>query len=104
MISSAAFLFILFSVGVVSFVVGLRLGGRSQPSSPLSEEEQVAAAFGVLKRHFEKRALADMEASGARLWSPDPALVAELSHGSRLDAPVLVGRNGKVDPEPRDHR
>ena len=61
----------LLSVGVVSLVVGLRLGARSQTPAPQSEEEQVMAAFGVLKRHFEKKALADMQSSGAPLWTPE---------------------------------
>lgn len=101
-VSPAALLFALLGVALVSFLVGLRVGVRSQAPSPQSEEAQVAAAFGVLKRHFEKQALAEMEASGAPLWSPDPARVAELSHGSRLDAPVFVGRNAKAGPHSTD--
>lgn len=91
----------LLSVGVVSLVVGLWLGARAQIAAPPSEEEQVAAAFGVLKRHFEKKALAEMQSSGAALWTPDPARVAELCHGSDLDSPVPVGRNLKASPPPR---
>ncbi|WP_312163978.1 hypothetical protein [Phenylobacterium sp.] len=94
--AALGYLLVLLGVGVVSFVVGLRLGARAQALPPLSEDEQVAAAFGVLKRRFEKEALAEMQASGAPLWSPDPARVAELSYGARLDGPVLVGRNTKA--------
>lgn len=85
----------LLGVGVVSLVVGLRLGSQARVLRPLSEEEEVAAAFGVLKRHFEKRALAQMEASGAPLWSPDPGRLAELSYGAAPEAPVIVGHNMK---------
>lgn len=90
------YLFGLFAVGVVAFVVGLRLGARTQIRSEPSEDEQAAAAFGVLHRHFERRALAALESSGAPMWSPDPARVADLSHGGERDVPALVGRNGLV--------
>lgn len=100
-VSLLGYLVGLLSVGVVSLIVGIWLGARARIAAPPSEQEQVAAAFGVLKRHFEKKALADMRASGAPLWTPDPARVAELSHGSDLDAPVPVGRNVKTSQPPR---
>jgi hypothetical protein len=86
----------LFAVGAVAFIVGLRLGVRSTARPQPSEDEQVAAAFGVLRRHFERCALAELESSGAPLWSPDPARVADLSHGLERDVPALVGRNAAV--------
>lgn len=103
-LAALGYLLIPLCVGVVSFVVGLRIGARAPMTRPQSEEEQVAAAFGILKRHFEKNALAEMEASGAPLWSPDPVRVAELSYGSDLDAPVLVGRNTKAGQQSPNHR
>ena len=101
--SLAGYLLIPLAMGVVSFVVGLRLGARARTASPLSEDEQVAAAFGVLRRHFEKTALAEMQASGAPLWSPDPARVADLCHGSQIDSTVLVGRNTRATQQSPDH-
>ena len=103
--ASSAFLGYLVGmlcVGVFSLVVALRHGARSQIAAPQSEEEQVRAAFGVLKRHFEKTALAEMQASGAALWTPDPARVAELSYGADPDAPALVGRDLKAPLRGRD--
>ncbi len=99
-ISPAVFLLIVLGVGVLCLVVGIRLGVRAGRPAVRSEEEQVAAAFGILKRHFEKKSLADLEASGAPLWSPDPTRVAALSHGSRPGAPVTVGRNTRTDGRP----
>lgn len=96
-ISPIAFLFAILCVGVVSLVVGIRIGIRGSRPARMSDEEQVAAAFGVLKRHFERKALADLEASGAQLWSPDPMRVAELSHCAGRGASVSVGRNTKAD-------
>lgn len=99
-ISPAVFLLIVLGVGVLCLVVGIRLGVRAGRPAVRSEEEQVAAAFGILKRHFEKKSLADLEASGAPLWSPDPTRVAALSHGSCPGAPVAVGRNIRTDGRP----
>lgn len=92
------YLFGLFAAAVVAFTVGLRLGARTTISPQLSDDEQVAAAFGVLRRHFERCALAELEATGAPIWSPDPARVADLSHGLERDVPALVGRNAAVPP------
>lgn len=89
----------LLGVGVVSLVVGLRLGARSQAAPPPSEAEQLSAAVALLRRYFEKKALADLEASGAQLWSPDPDRVADLSYGLVRDASVAVGRNVKTEPQ-----
>lgn len=70
-------------VGATALLIGIRVGSRTKTQPILSEDEQVAAALGVLRRHSEKRALARMEAAGARLWTPDPERVAELSSGRR---------------------
>ncbi|CAN7458524.1 hypothetical protein LJR164_003020 [Phenylobacterium sp. LjRoot164] len=94
------YLFGLFAVGVVAFTVGLRLGVRTTVKPPPSEDEQVAAAFGVLRRHFERCALAELESTGAPIWSPDPARVADLSYGLERDVPALVGRNGAARRAP----
>lgn len=76
----------LFSVGVIALLVGVRLGAKSTLSPPPSEQEQLATALRVLRRHHEQAALAEMQAAGAELWSPDPERVAELSYGARIDA------------------
>lgn len=86
----------LLSVGVVAFVLGLRVGARARGSAPLSEDQQVAAALNVLRRHLEMRALADLEASGAPIWSPDARRVAELSFGLQRDRSASVGLNVKA--------
>lgn len=68
-------------VGAAAFLFGIRVGTRTKVQPIQSEDEQVAAALGVLRRHFEKRALARMVAAGARLWTPDPDRIAKLRDG-----------------------
>lgn len=72
----------LLTVGVIALLVGIRLGAHTKVQTPPSDEEQVAAALGVLRRHLERKALADMQAAGGPLWAPDPDRVAELSYGA----------------------
>ena len=78
----------LLSVGITALLVGIRIGARTRPAPVKSEEEQVAAAFGVLRRHMEKKALAEMQAQGGPIWSPDPDRVAELSYGATNARPT----------------
>lgn len=105
-ISPAVFGYVLslLAVAVVAFIVGLRIGARARVQTPLSEEEEVAAALGVLRRHVERRALAELETSGAPIWTPDAARLAELSFGSPRDVSVAVGRNTKTSQRSSDHR
>lgn len=86
--TAVGYVFALFTVGVVSLLVGIRLGARTKVQAPLSDEEQVTAALGILRRHFERKALADMQAAGRPLWTPDPERVAELSFGAEPDVSV----------------
>lgn len=79
----------LLTVGVIALLVGIRLGAHTtKVQAPLSDEEQVTAALGVLRRHLERKALADMQAAGRPLWTPDPDRVAELSYGAETDVSV----------------
>lgn len=94
--ATLGYLFGLMGVGAVSLIVGLRVGARVRPVAPVSQEAQLLAAISLLRRHFEERALADLEASGAKLWSPDPARIADLSFGAEGDTTVNVSGNAKV--------
>jgi hypothetical protein len=76
----------LLSVGVIALLVGIRLGAKSTIAAPPSEQEQLVQALRILRRHYEQAALAEMQAAGAQLWSPDVERLAELSYGAKIDA------------------
>lgn len=76
----------LFVVALCALLAGIRLGARTQASSPPTESEELAHAMGVLRRHFEAKALEEMKISGAQLWTPDADRVAALSYGVSTDA------------------
>lgn len=76
----------LLGVGVIALLVGIRLGAKSTIAAPPSEQEQLVQALRILRRHHEQAALAEMQAAGAQLWSPDAERLAELSYGAKIDA------------------
>ena len=75
-------LLLVIGVGVIALLVGIRLGARTRIEPQASDEEQLAAALGVLRRHLERKALADIRPRG---WSCGrPIRIAWLNSATML--------------------